>query len=40
MAISTVEEDGCPRTRMVLLKAYTMKDLFFIPIITAKKEKL
>jgi pyridoxamine 5'-phosphate oxidase len=40
MAISTVEEDGCPRTRMVLLKAYTMKDLFFIPTTTAEKEKL
>ena len=23
MAISTLENDGCPRTRMVLLKSYT-----------------
>ena len=23
MALSTLENDGCPRTRMVLLKAYT-----------------
>jgi pyridoxamine 5'-phosphate oxidase len=40
MAVSTVEEDGCPRTRMVLLKHIPMKDLFFIPIMTAEKEKL
>jgi pyridoxamine 5'-phosphate oxidase len=40
MAVSTVEADGCPRTRMVLLKAYIGKVLFFIPIITAKKAKL
>jgi len=29
MAISTVEEDGCPRTRMVLLKAYTHEGFIF-----------
>lgn len=29
MAVSTVEEDGCPRTRMVLLKAYTYEGFIF-----------
>lgn len=29
MAISTVDADGCPRTRMVLLKAYTWKGFIF-----------
>lgn len=29
MAISTVETDGCPRTRMVLLKAYTWEGFIF-----------
>lgn len=29
MAVSTVEEDGCPRTRMVLLKAYTHEGFIF-----------
>ena len=29
MAVSTVEEDGCPRTRMVLLKAYTFEGFIF-----------
>ncbi|MEC5393849.1 pyridoxamine 5'-phosphate oxidase [Bergeyella sp. RCAD1439] len=29
MAISTVEADGCPRTRMVLLKAYTWEGFIF-----------
>jgi len=29
MAISTVEEDGCPRTRMVLLKSYTWEGFIF-----------
>ena len=38
MAISTVEDDGCPRTRMVLLKAYTWEGLFFTPIMIAKRE--
>lgn len=29
MAISTVEDDGCPRTRMVLLKSYTWEGFIF-----------
>lgn len=29
MAISTLEKDGCPRTRMVLLKAYTWEGFIF-----------
>lgn len=29
MAVSTVEADGCPRTRMVLLKAYTWEGFIF-----------
>lgn len=29
MAISTVEDDGCPRTRMVLLKAYSAEGFTF-----------
>lgn len=29
MAISTVDADGCPRTRMVLLKAYTWEGFIF-----------
>lgn len=29
MAISTVEEDGCPRIRMVLLKSYTWEGFIF-----------
>ena len=29
MAISTVEEDGCPRTRMVLLKSYNWEGFIF-----------
>lgn len=29
MAISTVEDDGCPRTRMVLLKAYSADGFTF-----------
>ncbi|WP_435524470.1 pyridoxamine 5'-phosphate oxidase [Chryseobacterium indoltheticum] len=40
MAVSTLEEDGCPRTRMVLLKNILTKALFFIPTTTAEKEKL
>ncbi len=28
MSISTIDKDGCPRTRMVLLKAYTWEGLF------------
>ncbi|WP_042720821.1 pyridoxamine 5'-phosphate oxidase [Flavobacterium sp. B17] len=29
MAVSTMEDDGCPRTRMVLLKAYTYEGFIF-----------
>ena len=29
MAVSTVEEDGCPRTRMVLLKSYDWEGFIF-----------
>ncbi|MXS70833.1 pyridoxamine 5'-phosphate oxidase [Flavobacteriaceae bacterium W22] len=29
MAVSTIEEDGCPRTRMVLLKEYTYEGFIF-----------
>lgn len=29
MAVSTLEEDGCPRTRMVLLKEYTYEGFVF-----------
>ena len=38
MAVSTVEADSCPRTRMVLLKAYNWEGFVFIPIITAKRQ--
>lgn len=37
MAISTVEEDGCPRTRMVLLKAYTHEGFIFYTNYDSKK---
>ena len=39
MAISTVEEDGCPRTRMVLLKAYTWEGFIFYTNYNSKKGK-
>lgn len=39
MAISTVEEDGCPRTRMVLLKAYTYEGFIFYTNYESKKGK-
>lgn len=29
VSVSTMEEDGCPRTRMVLLKAYTWEGFIF-----------
>ncbi|MDY3339044.1 pyridoxamine 5'-phosphate oxidase [Riemerella anatipestifer] len=29
MSISTIDKDGCPRTRMVLLKAYTWEGFIF-----------
>jgi pyridoxamine 5'-phosphate oxidase len=37
MAVSTVEEDGCPRTRMVLLKAYTYEGFIFYTNYDSKK---
>lgn len=37
MAVSTVEEDGCPRTRMVLLKAYTFEGFIFYTNYDSKK---
>lgn len=39
MAISTVESDGCPRTRMVLLKAYTWEGFIFYTNYESKKGK-
>lgn len=39
MSVSTVEEDGCPRTRMVLLKAYTYEGFIFYTNYDSKKGK-
>lgn len=39
MAISTVEADGCPRTRMVLLKAFTWEGFIFYTNYSSKKGK-
>ncbi|MBP2617945.1 pyridoxamine 5'-phosphate oxidase [Chryseobacterium jejuense] len=39
MAVSTVEEDGCPRTRMVLLKAYTYEGFIFYTNYNSRKGK-
>lgn len=39
MAVSTVEQDGCPRTRMVLLKAYTWEGFIFYTNYDSKKGK-
>lgn len=39
MAISTVEDDGCPRTRMVLLKAYTYEGFIFYTNYDSRKGK-
>ena len=39
MAISTVESDGCPRTRMVLLKAYTWEGFIFYTNYDSRKGK-
>ena len=39
MAISTTEADGCPRTRMVLLKAYTWEGFIFYTNYTSRKGK-
>lgn len=39
MAVSTVEDDGCPRTRMVLLKAYTFEGFIFYTNYDSRKGK-
>ncbi|SEM13013.1 pyridoxamine 5'-phosphate oxidase [Chryseobacterium taichungense] len=39
MAVSTVESDGCPRTRMVLLKAYTYEGFIFYTNYDSRKGK-
>ncbi|UOE37594.1 pyridoxamine 5'-phosphate oxidase [Chryseobacterium oryzae] len=39
MSVSTVEEDGCPRTRMVLLKQYTYEGFIFYTNYQSKKGK-
>ncbi len=39
MAVSTVEEDGCPRIRMVLLKAYTHEGFIFYTNYSSRKGK-
>lgn len=37
MSVSTLEEDGCPRTRMVLLKSYTWEGFIFYTNYTSRK---
>lgn len=39
MAISTLEDDGCPRTRMVLLKSYTWEGFVFYTNYNSRKGK-
>jgi len=39
MAVSTVEDDSCPRTRMVLLKAYTYEGFIFYTNYDSRKGK-
>ena len=39
MAISTVEDDGCPRTRMVLLKSYNWEGFIFYTNYESRKGK-
>lgn len=39
MAISTLENDGCPRTRMVLLKAYNWEGFIFYTNYESRKGK-
>lgn len=39
MAVSTIEGDGCPRTRMVLLKAYTWEGFIFYTNYDSRKGK-
>ena len=37
MSVSTLEADGCPRTRMVLLKAYTWEGFIFYTNYNSRK---
>lgn len=39
MAVSTVEDDGCPRTRMVLLKSYSHDGFVFFTNYDSRKGK-
>ncbi|SHK67557.1 pyridoxamine 5'-phosphate oxidase [Chryseobacterium polytrichastri] len=39
MAVSTIEDDSCPRTRMVLLKAYTFEGFIFYTNYDSRKGK-
>ena len=39
MAVSTLENDGCPRTRMVLLKTYTWEGFVFYTNYNSRKGK-
>lgn len=39
MAISTLEEDGCPRSRMVLLKSFTWEGFIFYTNYESRKGK-
>lgn len=39
MAVSTLEDDGCPRTRMVLLKEYTYEGFVFYTNYDSRKGK-
>lgn len=39
MAISTIEQDGCPRTRMVLLKSYNWEGFIFYTNYESRKGK-
>lgn len=39
MAVSTLENDGCPRTRMVLLKEYTYEGFIFYTNYDSRKGK-
>ncbi|RZJ47781.1 MAG: pyridoxamine 5'-phosphate oxidase [Chryseobacterium sp.] len=39
MAVSTLEYDGCPRTRMVLLKEYTYEGFIFYTNYSSRKGK-
>lgn len=39
MSVSTLESDGCPRTRMVLLKSYTWEGFIFYTNYSSRKGK-